>query len=86
MHVDSAESSGVKDTLSLVKSNPCGLFQVLPVTITSWSNLDEAPGYTLKTVNLTPYIGQTFVLSFTSVENASLQTSFVLDSMNVTVK
>jgi len=86
MHINTAELGGVHDTLTVVKSSGCGILQPVPVTLATWSNISSGPGFNLKTVNLTPYIGQDILLSFTSSENASLQTSFVLDAMSVAVK
>jgi Zn-dependent metalloprotease len=86
MHVNTAENGGVHDTLSVIKTGGCGFVEPPPVTLATWSNLNAGPGFVLKTVNLTPYIGHSILLSFTSSENASLQTSFVLDAMSVAVK
>ena len=86
LHVDTAESSGVKDTLTITRTSGCGLFQPVPVTLATYSNLDAAPGYALKAVDVTPYIGQNILLNFTATENASLQTSFVIDSTSLVVK
>jgi hypothetical protein len=46
---------------------------------------DAAAGYVQRSFSLTPYIGQTVTLRFTSVEDASLQTSFVVDDTAVAV-
>jgi Zn-dependent metalloprotease len=86
MHVNTAENGGLDDTLTVSKSSGCGLLQPVPVTLATWSNLQAGPGFVLKTINLAPYIGQDILLTFTSSENGSLQTSFVLDAMSVAVK
>lgn len=86
LHVDTAESSGVHDTLAVVYSSGCGFFQPVPVTLATYSNLNAGPGFSLKTVDLTPYIGQNILLTFRSTENASLQTSFVIDATSLVVQ
>jgi hypothetical protein len=35
---------------------------------------------------MTPYIGQTVIVKFTGSEDSSLQTSFVLDDVTLTVQ
>jgi zinc metalloprotease ZmpA len=48
-------------------------------TIASYSNLDAAAGYVRHSLSLGDYIGQTVTLRFTSVEDSSRPTSFVID-------
>ena len=55
-------------------------------TLATWSNLNHANGYVVHTANMTPYIGQTVVVKFLGVEDVSLQTSFVLDDVTLTVQ
>jgi hypothetical protein len=86
LHINTAENGGFDDTLKVIKTSGCGFIEPPPVTLATWSNLNAGPGFVLKTVDLTPYIGHSILLSFTSSENASLQTSFVLDAMSVAVK
>ncbi|MFC7613218.1 hypothetical protein ACFQV2_05945 [Actinokineospora soli] len=52
--------------------------------LATYSNLDDAPGYQLRTIDVSRFAGQTVAVSFTGVEDASLQTSFVLDDLAVT--
>jgi subtilisin family serine protease len=54
-------------------------------TLAVWSNLDAAPGYTQRTVNLSAYAGQTILLRFLAIEDWSLQTSFVIDDTALNV-
>ncbi|SHN31109.1 Putative Ig domain-containing protein [Actinacidiphila paucisporea] len=54
-------------------------------TVASYSNLNKGTGYVQRTVSLTPYIGKTVVLKFTGTEDASLQTSFLIDDTAVNV-
>ncbi len=51
--------------------------------LATYSNLNHA-GYTLKTVPLGAYAGQTVTITFTGTEDSSLQTSFVIDDTAVT--
>ena len=55
-------------------------------TLATYSNLNAASGYVLKTINLNAYIGKTVTLKFTGTEDSSLATSFVLDDVAVTVQ
>ena len=55
-------------------------------TLSTRSNLNHANGYVVHTGNMTPYIGQTVVIKFTGTEDGSLQTSFVLDDVTLTVQ
>jgi hypothetical protein len=52
-------------------------------TLATYSNADHA-GYLQKTFSLAAYAGQTVTLTFTGVEDASLQTSFLLDDTAIT--
>jgi len=55
-------------------------------TLATYSNLNQATGYVVHTANLAAYIGQTITIKFTGSEDASLQTSFVLDDITLTVQ
>lgn len=71
LHIDTDETDRVAyDTFRVKVGN---------TTLTTLSNTDAAPGYTQRTLDLTPYIGQQITLTFTATEDASLQTSFVID-------
>ncbi len=52
-------------------------------TLASYSNLNKAAGYSIKSFSLLPYKGQTVTLSFVATEDSSLQTSFVVDKVSV---
>ncbi|WIM99491.1 S8 family serine peptidase [Actinoplanes oblitus] len=52
-------------------------------TVATWTNLDQTSGYVEKVVDLTAFAGQTVNLTFTGVEDWSLQTSFVIDDVTV---
>jgi len=85
LHIDTAETTKTQahDTLKVQILNSSG--KVLS-TLATYSNLNAAPGYTVHTSSLAAYIGQTITLKFTGKENASLQTSFVLDDITLTVQ
>jgi serine protease len=72
LHIDTAETTSTTayDTLKV---------QVGSTTLATYSNLNAAGGYSLKTFNLSSYAGQTVTLKFTGSEDVSLQTSFVVD-------
>jgi aminopeptidase S len=53
-------------------------------TLQVFSNLN-ASAYTLRSYNLATFAGQTITISFTGVEDASLQTSFAIDDTALTV-
>jgi hypothetical protein len=54
-------------------------------TLATYSNLNKASGYVLRTFSLAAYAGTTVTLSFSATEDSSLQTSFVVDDTAVTV-
>jgi hypothetical protein len=78
VHIDTAETTTTTayDTMKV---------RVGSTVLQTLSNLNKAAGYQLKTVSLSAYAGQTISLSFTGVEDFSLQTSFVLDDTAVTL-
>jgi hypothetical protein len=55
-------------------------------TLATYSNVNAASGYTVHTANLAAYVGQTVTIKFTGTEDSSLQTSFVLDDVTLTVQ
>ncbi|WP_411136874.1 M28 family peptidase [Streptomyces sp. C10] len=71
LHIDTKETERVVYDTFKVK--------VGSTTLTTLSNTDASSGYTQRTLDLTPYIGQRITLTFTATEDASLQTSFVVD-------
>jgi hypothetical protein len=54
--------------------------------VTTYSNLLAAPGFKLKTVNLTAFKGQTVKVCFQAVEDNGSTTSFVLDDFKLVVE
>jgi hypothetical protein len=59
-------------------------FNAVLATLATYSNLNAASGYTQKTFDLTSYAGQTIRLFVVGREDASLQTSFVVDDFALT--
>ncbi|MFC0008035.1 M4 family metallopeptidase [Micromonospora siamensis] len=84
LHIDTAEttSSVAYDTLKVQVLNSSG---TVLATLATYSNLNKATGYTLRSFSLASYAGQTVTLKFTGTEDASLQTSFVVDDTAVNV-
>jgi Zn-dependent metalloprotease len=78
LHIDTAETttSTAYDKLTVTNGS---------TTLASYSNLNKASGYVLKTVDVSSAAGGTLSLKFTGVEDSSLQTSFVIDDTAVTL-
>jgi len=78
LHIDSAETttSTAFDKLTVTGGT---------TTLASYSNINKATGYALRTIDLTSFAGQTVALKFTGTEDSSLQTSFVVDDTAVTL-
>jgi len=72
LHIDSAETttSTQYDKLTVKAGS---------TTLATYSNLNAASGYSLKSFNVSSLAGQTVSISFTGTEDSSLQTSFVID-------
>ncbi len=78
LHIDSAETTtSVQYDKLTVKAGS--------TVLATYSNLNKASGYTLRSFSLAAYAGTTVALSFTATEDSSLQTSFVVDDTAVTV-
>ncbi|MCP2327116.1 subtilisin family serine protease [Hamadaea flava] len=54
-------------------------------TVAGYSNLNANSAYAERTVNLAQFAGQTVTLTFTGIEDWSLQTSFVVDDVTLNV-
>jgi hypothetical protein len=84
LHVDTTETTATTacDVLWVQVLSPSGA----PLqTLATYSNLDAAAGYGQHSFSLTQYIGQTVTLRFTSVEDSSRPTSFVIDDTALAV-
>jgi hypothetical protein len=84
LHIDTAETTTTTayDTLKVQVLNSGG---TVLSTLGTYSNLDAASGYALKTFNLGAYAGQPVTVKLTGTEGSTLQTSFVVDDTSVSV-
>jgi hypothetical protein len=78
LHVDTAETttSTAYDKLTVKAGS---------TTLATYSNLNQASGYSQKSFNVSSLAGQTVTISFTGAEDSSLQTSFVIDDTALNV-
>ncbi|MCE5231687.1 MAG: protease pro-enzyme activation domain-containing protein [Mizugakiibacter sp.] len=85
LHIDTSETttSTAYDKLYVRVYSTSG---TLLKTLATYSNLNHNSGYTVHSNSLASYIGQTVVIKFTGTEDSSLQTSFVLDDVTLTVQ
>lgn len=84
LHIDTAETSTTTafDTLTVQVRNSSG---TVLSTLATFSNLNHTTGYAQKSFNLLSFKGQTIQIFFKGVEDSTLQTSFVLDDVNLNV-
>ncbi|CAM3239356.1 M4 family metallopeptidase [Janthinobacterium lividum] len=81
LHIDTAETDNtVYDKLVVTVKNSTG---VVLGTLATYSNVNKAAGYQIRTFDLIGYKGQTVQLSFAATEDAGLQTSFVIDKVSL---
>ncbi|AXA92628.1 M4 family metallopeptidase [Massilia sp. YMA4] len=81
LHIDTAETgTTVYDKLVVTVKNTSG---TTLGTLATYSNANAASGYQVRSFSLLPYKGQTVRLSFAMTEDASAQTSFVVDKVSV---
>jgi Zn-dependent metalloprotease len=78
LHIDTSEttSSTAYDKLTVKAGS---------TTLATYSNLNAASGYSLKSFNVSSLAGQTVTISFSGAEDSSLQTSFVIDDTALNV-
>ncbi|GAA2051764.1 hypothetical protein GCM10009839_68640 [Catenulispora yoronensis] len=83
-HIDTSETTTTVayDKLSVQVLNSAG---TVVATLATYSNLNAASGYVSHSFSLNSYIGQTISVKFTGTEDASLQTSFVIDDTGLNV-
>jgi Zn-dependent metalloprotease len=72
LHIDSAETTTTVQYDKLTVKGGA-------TTLATYSNLNKATGYSLKSFDLSSFAGQSVTLTFRGVEDSSLQTSFVVD-------
>ena len=85
LHIDTAETTTTTayDTLKVQIRNSSG---TVLATLATYSNLNANSGYAQKSFNLNSYIGQTIQVYLVGVEDASLQTSCVVDDFALNVQ
>ncbi|MCY4753851.1 protease pro-enzyme activation domain-containing protein [Pelomonas aquatica] len=85
LHIDTRETttSTAYDTLKVQVLNSSG---AVLATLATYSNLNAATGYVLRSLDMSAYIGQTVTIKFVGTEDSSLATSFVLDDVTLTVQ
>jgi hypothetical protein len=85
MHIDTAETTttAAYDKLAVQVQNSAG---TVLATLATYSNLNKNTGYVQKSLDPSAYKGQTVRVRFYSVEDSSLQTSFVVDDVNAKVQ
>jgi hypothetical protein len=85
LHIDTAETTTTTafDTLRVQVLNTSG---TVLSTLGTFSNLNKAAGYQQHSFDVSSFKGQTIQIKFTGSEDVSLQTSFVLDDINVNVQ
>ena len=78
LHIDSAErtTTVAYDKLTVTLGS---------TTLATYSNLNKASGYVLRSFNVAGFAGQTVTLTFKGVENSSRRTSFVIDDTALNV-
>ncbi|WP_374581486.1 M4 family metallopeptidase [Pseudoduganella sp.] len=84
LHIDTAETgSTVYDKLVVTVKNSAG---TTLGTLATYSNVNAASGYQIRSFNLLPYKGQSVRLHFNMTEDSYLQTSFVVDKVSLQVQ
>jgi len=84
LHIDTAETgSTVYDKLTVTVQNTAG---TVLKTLATYSNVNAAAGYALRTFDVSAYKGQTVRIYFKGTEDSSLQTSFVIDKVSLATK
>jgi len=85
LHIDTAETTTTQafDVLQVQIRNSSG---TVLATLASYSNLNHNTGYTQHSFDVSAYKGQTIQVFLTATEDASLQTSFVIDDFALNVQ
>ena len=85
LHIDTAETTTTTafDTLQVQVLNTSG---TVLATLGTFSNLNHAAGYQQRSFSMNSFIGQTVQIRFLGKEDVSLQTSFVIDDVNLNVQ
>ena len=85
LHIDSAETTATTAYDKLAVSVLSATGTTLK-TLATYSNVNKAAGYQLRTFDLSAYKGQTVQIHFKATEDSVYQTSFVLDNLSLAVK
>ena len=84
LHIDTQEVGSIAyDTLRVQVLNSSG---TVLATLATYSNVNAASGYSLHSLNMNAYIGQTVQIRFYGHEDWVLATSFVIDDVTLTVQ
>ncbi|HEY8975930.1 MAG TPA: protease pro-enzyme activation domain-containing protein [Burkholderiaceae bacterium] len=83
LHIDTQETGSTAYDKLTVSATPSG---GSATTLATYSNVNAASGYVLRTISLNSFIGKTITLKFSGTEDSSLATSFVLDDVSVAVQ
>jgi hypothetical protein len=83
LHIDTAEGSGVFDTMKVQIRNSSN---TVLKTLATYSNQNANSGYVQKTFDVTSFAGQTIRVFLLAKEDASAQTSFVVDDFALTAQ
>jgi hypothetical protein len=85
LHIDTAETTTTTafDTLQVQVLNTSN---TVLATLGTFSNLNHATGYQQRSFSMNSFIGQTVKIRFIGTEDSSLQTSFVIDDVNLNVQ
>ena len=85
LHIDTAETTTTTafDTLQVQVLNTSG---TVLATLGTFSNLNHAAGYQQHSFSVLSFKGQTVQIRFRGSEDVSLQTSFVIDDVNLNVQ
>ncbi|HEY2345490.1 MAG TPA: protease pro-enzyme activation domain-containing protein [Xanthomonadaceae bacterium] len=75
-------TTAANDVLSVQVTDTSGN---LLATLATYSNLDATDGYALKSLDMTPYVGQTVRVKFLATNNGSLPTTWAIDDVSVAV-
>ena len=85
LHIDTAETTTTSayDNLTVQIRSASG---TVLKTLATYSNLNAATGYSLKTFDVSAFKGQTIQVYLVGTEDVSLQTSFVVDDFALNVQ
>lgn len=82
LHIDTDETT---TTTAFDKLQVQVIASAGTTTLATFSNLNHATGYQQHSYSLAPWAGQSVTLKFVGTEDASLQTSFVIDDTAATI-